>query len=73
VLSGAIKYQESPNVDYVVAHGAGVYAPGPERVAQSVAEIIGNNVALERLTEGIRKLAQPDAIWKIADEIWSYA
>ncbi len=73
VLSGAIKYQESPNVDYVIANGAGVYAPGPERVAQSVTEILESSSALVRLQEGIKKLAQPDAIWKIADEIWSFA
>jgi 1,2-diacylglycerol 3-beta-galactosyltransferase len=74
ILSGAIKYQESPNVDYVVQHGAGVSAPGPDRVAQSVYEILDNNgAALAHLTEGIRKLAQPDAVWKIADEIAAYA
>ncbi len=73
VLSGAIKYQESPNVDYVVAHSAGVYAPGPQRVAESVAAILADGgKPLENLKAGIQKLAQPDAIWNIADEIWSY-
>jgi 1,2-diacylglycerol 3-beta-galactosyltransferase len=72
VLSGAIKYQESPNVDYVVEHGAGVSAPGPERVAQSVYDILDNNgAALAHLTDAIRRLAQPDAVGKIADEIWA--
>jgi 1,2-diacylglycerol 3-beta-galactosyltransferase len=73
VLSGAIKYQESPNVDYVVAHGAGVYAPGPQRVADSLAGILADGgKQLEQLKAGVKKLAQPDAIWKIAREIWSY-
>ncbi|MEP7286567.1 MAG: glycosyltransferase [Chloroflexota bacterium] len=73
VLSGAIKFQESPNVEYVVANSAGVYAPGPERVATSVAEIFANGGELLRqLTAGAQRLAQPDAIWKIADEIHAY-
>jgi UDP-N-acetylglucosamine:LPS N-acetylglucosamine transferase len=74
VISGAIKYQESPNTDYVVENGAGVHAPGPKRVAESVVQILSNGGRdLEKLQEGIKKLSQPDAIWNIADEIakWS--
>jgi 1,2-diacylglycerol 3-beta-galactosyltransferase len=74
ILSGAIPYQESPNIDYVVERGAGVYAPGPRKVAESVVEILSNGgVALQYLSDGVRKLAQPDAIWKIADEIHVFA
>ena len=74
VLSGAIPFQESPNTDYVVQNGAGVSAPGPERVAGSVTAILsGNGPTLQQLTNGIRKLAEPDAIWKIADEIAAVA
>jgi 1,2-diacylglycerol 3-beta-galactosyltransferase len=70
VISGAIKYQESPNTDYVVENGAGVYAPGPQCVAETVTKIISNGrTELEALQQGIKKLAQPDAVWKIADEI----
>ncbi|MCC7450601.1 MAG: hypothetical protein IT324_24515 [Anaerolineae bacterium] len=73
ILSGAIQHQESPNVDYVVRHGAGVYAPGPKKVAQSAEQILANGGAsLKKLAKDVQKLAQPDAIWKIADEIWHY-
>ncbi len=74
VMSGAIKYQETPNADYVVSHGAGVYAPGPRRTAQTVEGLLANNGKdLRELARGVKRLAQPDAIWNIADEIWSYA
>jgi 1,2-diacylglycerol 3-beta-galactosyltransferase len=74
VLNGAIQYQESPNVDYVVKHEAGVYAPGPERTADSVEQVLKDEgAALDRLARGATRLAQPDAIWNIADEIWAYA
>jgi 1,2-diacylglycerol 3-beta-galactosyltransferase len=74
VLSGAIKYQETPNADYVVHHKAGVYAPGPKRAARTVTNLLANGGhALQELADGVRTLAQPDAIWKIADEIWKYS
>jgi 1,2-diacylglycerol 3-beta-galactosyltransferase len=73
VLSGAIKYQESPNVDFVVRHRAGVYAPGPKRAASTVAGLLEDGAgSLRGLAEGVRNLAQPDAIWNIADEIWKF-
>lgn len=73
VLSGAIKFQESPNVDYVVQKGAGLYAPGPRRVADCVGRVLnGQGPSLDKLAEGVRKIAQPDAVWKIADKIWEY-
>lgn len=74
ILSGAIQYQESPNVDYVVQHGAGVYAPGPDRVADNLTQLLANGGAgLEKLAIDVQKIAEPHAIWKIADEIWKYA
>ena len=73
VISGAIRHQESPNTEYVVANQAGVYAPGPEIVAQKVSKILADPEALARLKAGIKRLAQPEAIWRIADEIRSYA
>ncbi len=74
ILSGAIKYQESPNVDYVIEKGAGVYAPGPKRTAEAVENLLApGSSALKRLGQGVRRIAQPDAIWNIADEIWKFA
>lgn len=74
VISGAIRFQESPNVEYVVAKHAGVYAPGPRRVAAAVEAILANDAAeLHKLAEGITQIAQPDAIWNIAREIYASA
>ncbi len=74
ILSGAIPFQESPNTEYVVQNGAGIYAPGPRKVADSLASLFSDDgTRLRQLSEGVRKLARPDAIWQIAEEIWSYA
>lgn len=74
ILSAAIRHQESPNAEYVEQNGAGVYAPGPRRVAESVAHLMtGDGAELQRMAEGARKLAQPDSIWKIVGEIKAYA
>ncbi len=74
VISGAILYQESPNAEYVVKQGAGVYAPGPDKVAAAVAKIFSDDgTQLKQLSAGVRKLAQPNAIWQIADEIRAYS
>lgn len=74
ILSGAIQFQESPNVEYVVEQKAGIYAPGPERVAESTHRLLADsNASLEALAEGSLRLAQPKAIWRIADEIKSFA
>lgn len=69
ILSGAIRFQESPNTEYVVQQGAGVYAPGAQRVAETVADLVYNPDKLATLAKGVRKLARPEAIWRIADEI----
>lgn len=74
VISGAIPFQETPNVDYMVERGAGVFAPGPANVAAAVERILGNGGHdLHALAEGVRKLAEPEAIWKIAAEIHAAA
>ena len=70
ILSGAIRFQESPNTEYVVQRGAGVYVPGPKKVAETVARLFGRDrTQLRALAQGVRGLATPDAIWQIADEI----
>jgi UDP-N-acetylglucosamine:LPS N-acetylglucosamine transferase len=70
VLSGAIPFQETPNAHYVVQHAAGLYAPGARRVAAALAALFSDDGArLARLSEGMRALAAPEAIWRIAEEI----
>src|SRR4030095_14041441 len=69
VMNTAIKYQESPNVEFIVKHAAGVYAPGPKNTVECIAHLLETDGALEALSRGARTIAQPDAIWKIADQI----
>ncbi len=74
VISGAIPFQETPNVDYMVERGAGVFAPGPVNVAAAVERILGNDGHdLHALADGVRKLADSEAIWRIAAEIHAAA
>ncbi len=74
ILSDAIPGQEDGNVQLVVESGAGVYAPKPEEVAQAVAEWLDEGIAgLQKRAENARKIAHPNAVWDIADEVWSYA
>jgi 1,2-diacylglycerol 3-beta-galactosyltransferase len=72
ILSGAIRFQESPNTEYIVQNGAGIYAPGPRRVAEAVADLFGNHSSaarLEQLSRAVHRLADADSSYKIADEI----
>jgi hypothetical protein len=51
-----------------------VYAPGPRRVARAVRMALTQNPEwLQQMAENARRLARPDAVWTITDEIWEYA
>ena len=71
IINGAIKFQESPNADYVVAQGAGMYAEGPSRVAAALEFVLSTPHKLEELIAGVKKLADAKAVYRIADEIWA--
>jgi 1,2-diacylglycerol 3-beta-galactosyltransferase len=74
VISGAIRFQESPNVRYVVSRKAAVYAPSPRKVAAAVAALLANDGAqLQVLSEGVRAIAEPHAVWHIAELVHQYA
>jgi 1,2-diacylglycerol 3-beta-galactosyltransferase len=74
ILSGAIPGQETGNVDFVVQNDAGVFAPGPEKVAQAVATWLAEGPErLQRLADNARRLSRPNAVWEIADTVWEYA
>lgn len=74
IISGGIRYQETPNIDYVVERGAGIYAPGAEKVAQTVEALFGGDeTGLAALAKGVTRIAEPEAIWNIAREILKYA
>ncbi len=74
ILSDAIPGQEEGNVSYVTSHQAGVYAPGPSRVAKAINEWLSRGPDfLREKAENAHNLAKPEAAWDIADEVWRYA
>ena len=74
VLSSAVPGQEEGNIAYVVDHHAGVYAPGADRVAGAVGHWLNGGAGeLANRALHARALAQPDAVWTIADEIHAQA
>lgn len=70
VLSGAVPGQEDGNVTYVVENGAGVYAPGAGRVADTLTAWLaeGPDALAERAARA-KALGRPNAAWEIAEEI----
>lgn len=74
ILSDAIPGQETGNVDYVVDHNAGVYAPDPSTAANAVQQWLAEGPSgLRRRSVNARKLARPQAVYDIAEEVWHYA
>ena len=74
IISDAIPGQETGNVKYVVENNAGVFANSPKRVASTVARWLSEHPEkLQCRAENARRLAYPDAVWQIADEVWEYA
>ncbi len=74
ILNGAIPGQEDGNVAHIVGHGAGVYAPGAARAAQTVATWLAEGPErLEARARAARALGQPGAVWAIATEIHEQA
>ncbi len=51
-----------------------MYARGPAKVARAVSQWLDQGPEfLRERAENARKLARPDAVWEIAEEIWHYA
>ncbi|MEQ8672976.1 MAG: glycosyltransferase [Aggregatilineales bacterium] len=74
ILYDAIPGQEEGNVDFVVDNNIGVFAPVPEQlVAVLESWLSEGKEALDLRAERARQVARPDAVWQIAEEIWSYA
>jgi 1,2-diacylglycerol 3-beta-galactosyltransferase len=71
IINGAIKFQESPNAEYVVREGAGMYAEGAKNVATALEQVLSTPHKLEELEAGVKKLADATAVYRIADEIWA--
>lgn len=73
VLWGAIPAQETPNVHLVVEAGAGVWAPGPQRAAAAVMHYLTHPDALRAAADEARRIASPEAAYRVADILWSIA
>jgi 1,2-diacylglycerol 3-beta-galactosyltransferase len=74
ILYDAIPGQEMGNVELVVDNDAGVFAPGPKLVANAAESWLREGKAgLQRRAANAAKLARPNAVWDIADEIWEQA
>jgi len=74
ILNDAIPGQEIGNVDYVIQNNAGVYAPKPKAVADTLQEWLANDgESLQNRAQNIKHIAYPDAVWQIADQVWHWA
>jgi 1,2-diacylglycerol 3-beta-galactosyltransferase len=74
ILYDAIPGQETGNLDYVVDNGAGVFAPTAYLVADAAASWLAEGPeGLKQRARNARRLARPNAVGDIVDEIWSWA
>jgi 1,2-diacylglycerol 3-beta-galactosyltransferase len=74
IINDRIPGQEVGNVQLVVENDAGVYEPKPEKVAATVAEWIAQGPEhLAERTANAKRIARPNAVWEIAEEVWKWA
>jgi 1,2-diacylglycerol 3-beta-galactosyltransferase len=71
IISSFIPGQEEDNVQYVLEHGAGEYAPTPPETIRIIEEWLRtDNDSLRRVAENAAALARPDATLKIARRLY---
>jgi 1,2-diacylglycerol 3-beta-galactosyltransferase len=74
ILSDYIPGQEDGNITYVIENNVGVFAPTPEKVAEAVEQWLNEGRdALRQRGERAKAISNPDAVWEIADEVWTLA
>lgn len=74
ILSDAIPGQEDGNVEHVIENNAGAYAPTPQKVAATVeAWLAEGPEGLKQRSDNARRIANPNAVWEIAEEVWDWA
>jgi 1,2-diacylglycerol 3-beta-galactosyltransferase len=71
VIYSVLHGQEEGNVDYVVNHHAGVWAPEPEQVAEAVCSLLANTARRDSMAVCARRLANPAAAELLAKRLWS--
>lgn len=70
ILYDAIPYQESPNIDFVVANDGGIFEPSPEAIAEHLAEWLQpGNDSLATMARNVAEIAYPNAPFDIAEEV----
>jgi 1,2-diacylglycerol 3-beta-galactosyltransferase len=74
MLYDAIPGQETGNVEYVLQNQAGYFSPSPTEVAEEIRQWLAEGSAgLLQRSENAKRIARPNAVWEIADEVWEYA
>ena len=74
ILMDAIPGQETGNVDYVIQNDAGIYTRNPREVADTVSAWLAEGKSgLQRRADQARRIARPNAVWDIADEVMHWA
>jgi 1,2-diacylglycerol 3-beta-galactosyltransferase len=74
IIYDAIPGQETGNVEWIVNNNAGVFAPSPRQVADTVERWLGEGAeGLARRSDAAAELGKPNAVWDIAEEIYTYA
>ncbi|KAL5729665.1 monogalactosyldiacylglycerol synthase [Ranunculus cassubicifolius] len=74
ILNDFIPGQEKGNVPYVVENGAGVFSQSPKETASLVAEWFSTKTEeLKRMSENALKLAKPEAVFNIVEDIHNLA
>ena len=74
IISDRIPGQETGNVQLVVDNDAGIYAPKPEKVADTVALWLSEGEErLAKRSENAKRIAYPNAVWDIAESVWEWA
>lgn len=70
ILNDFIAGQEVGNVPYVVENGCGKYSKSPKEIAKIVADWFGPNAdELKAMSQNALKLARPDAVFKIVNDL----
>jgi len=71
VIYSALRGQEEGNVDYVVNHQAGIWAPEPEKAAEAVCALLTDAARRDNMATCARRLANPAAAELLARRLWA--
>jgi UDP-N-acetylglucosamine:LPS N-acetylglucosamine transferase len=72
ILMSAIAGQETANIAYVLDHGAGAWCPQAADAVQTIKTWINEDKVLAEISQNVRQLANPDAVWTIARRVMDW-